>query len=329
MKLNRDDRSKVAQRYLYLAYAVGGAGVLLGAWRGWLTPKSPWTTEGIPALLFVLILATYLVRGPTAFQPPNTYSGCHALLDLLKAGGCFLAMFAWVIATVRLVPDTWIGVAIVLGPAMAALVLGGVYAWRVMRFVTAGVIKPLSTWQPIADRTDGAAAPSGAVETSAQSLRVPLDYRAVVLRLVAGVSIMLVLWWILGRTRIDISVIALLTLIFVVYALARVLFGRGPALVIGPDGLSLRAGVGSVREMPWAEIAGFALRTNRLSSVLVIQMRDPESLIARQGAYRRWSMRQGLQMFGSPAYLSASFLRCDRRWLLDAATAYRTRYGAS
>ena len=329
MKRDRDDRSRVAQRYLYFGYGVVGAAILLGALRGWLHPKSPWTTELIPALVFVLILATYLVRGPTAFQPPSTYSGRHALLDILKAAGCFLAMFAWVIATVRLVPDTRIGVAIVIGPAMAAVGLGGFYVWRVLRLVTAGVIKPLSAWQPMPDGTAGSAAPSVAVDTSAQSLRVPLDYRAVVLRLILSVSVMFVLWWILGRTRVDISVITVLTLVFVGYLLARVLVGRGPALVIGPKGLSVRAGVGSVREMSWAEIAGFALRTNRFSSVLVIQMRDPESLIARQGAYRRWSMRQGLQIFGSPAYVSASFLRCDQRWLLDAATAYRTRYGAS
>lgn len=329
MKPEGDDRSKVAQRYLYFAYGVVGAGVLLGALRGWLHPNSPWTTELIPALVFVLILATYLVRGPTAFQPTSTYSGRHALLDILKAAGCFLAMFAWVIATVRLVPDTWIGVAIVISPAMATIGLGGFYVWRVLRLVTAGAIKPFSTWRPVADGTDGAAAPSVGVDTTAQPLRVLLNYRAVVLRLFACVSLTVAIWWIFGRTRVYISVIMLLTLIFVVYTLARVLFGRGPALVIGPSGLSARAGVGSVREVSWAEISGFALRTNRFSSVLVIQMCDPESLIARQGAYRRWSMRQSLQMFGSPAYVSASFLRCDQRWLLEAATAYRTRYGAS
>src|SRR6185312_3673641 len=129
--------------------------------------------------------------------------GRHALRDILKAAGCFLAMLAWVIVTVRFVPDTRIGVAIVIGPAMAAVVLGGIYVWRVLRLLTAGAIKPLSTWQPLADRTDGAAAPSVAVDTTAQPLRVPLDYRAVVLRLVAGVSMMLVLWWILGRTSVD------------------------------------------------------------------------------------------------------------------------------
>lgn len=58
MKLERDDRSKVGKRYLYLAYGIAGAGVFVGAWRGWLTPKSPLTTELVPAVVLVLIPRT-------------------------------------------------------------------------------------------------------------------------------------------------------------------------------------------------------------------------------------------------------------------------------
>ena len=329
MSLEEDERAKVRQRYLYVAYGVAAAGLVVGLWRGWFAETSSGTTEVVPAVILLLVFATFIVRGPAAFQAPATYTARRVIMDVLKAVACWIAMFVWIVVALRLVPDTSAGAAILFGPIIAGIVLSCVYLWRATRFVTGGVTRAFSSVRtfPI-DTVDQGSIPVPAADTSSDRLEIPVDFGAVILRFVGSIAALSVTGWVLGRGNVLVSTITTLGLLFVVYVSGRVFIGHGPGLVIDPSGISIRAGLGPIPGVPWSEIDGFALKSNRLYWVLVIGLRDPEKLMAGQSAYRRCSIRQSLQMFGSPVFVSVSMLKCDRTWLLRTATAYRARYGA-
>lgn len=103
----------------------------------------------------------------------------------------------------------------------------------------------------------------------------------------------------LGGTRAVLAgfVGAATTGIFGGLGVAR-LVDRKPALVLDRDGLHDNAsavGVGLVR---WSEMARVRTTGRTLERILVIDVHDPEALLARLGPAKRWAVRTNMRFHG-------------------------------
>jgi hypothetical protein len=328
MSLPEDQRAKIPQRYLYLAYVIAGVGLVVSVWRGWFTQE--WfTTEVAPAAIFALIFATMLRRGSvSALQPPASYTPRRAIVDLITGILSWVGMIAWIFLTAHRVPDNYLGVAIVFGPSLGLGLWGAVNFFRASRIVTGGIFGAVFT--PRTDPSvvvDQVAADSLPVSATADVVEIQVDYVAVLLRLLVSLLIYTAAWWVLGRDNVFISAIFAAGTVFLLSLNGRILIGHGPGLIISPSGISMRKGLGLVSNLAWSEATTLEIKSTPLYSCLVIGMRNAERLIDSASGYRRWALRSNLQRFGSPFLVSASALKCDRNWLFQTIAAYRARYG--
>jgi hypothetical protein len=237
-------------------------------------------------------------------------------------------MIAWIFLTARRVPDNYVGVAIIFVPSLALGLWGVVNFYRASRIVTGGifgaVFTPRTTPSVFVDQVAADPLPVG---TAADVVEIQVDYGAVLLRLLASLSLYSAAWWVLGRDNVFISAIFAAGTVFLLYLSGRILFGHGPGLVITPSGISIRKGLGLVSNLAWSDATTLEIKSTPLYSCLVIGMRNSERLIDSASGYRRWALRSNLQRFGSPFLVSASALKCDRNWLFQTVAAYRARYG--
>jgi hypothetical protein len=329
MSIPEDQRSKALQRYLYLAYVIAGVGLIVSVWRGWFT--QPWfTTEVAPAVITALVFATVLKRGAASvLQPPASYTSRRAIVDLSKALLCWVGTFAWIILTARRVPDNYLGVAILFVPSLGLGLWGIVHLFRPYRFVTGNIFGAVFTPRTAPSViVDQVAADPTRVAAAADVVEIQVNSGAVLLKLAASLLVYAAAWWVLGRDNVFISAIFAGGTVFLLYLNGRILFGRGPGLIMTSSGISLRKGLGLVSNLAWSDATTLEIKSTPLYSCLVIGLRNSQRLIDSASGYRRWALRSNLQRFGSPFVVFASSLKCDRNWLLQTAAAHRARYGA-
>lgn len=313
------------RRYLYIAYGIATVAFIYGCWKGWFTENAIFVTTVIPVGFFVLLFATFLIRGVSGYQQKNA-SLRGSVINLIKALGCVAGSFAWLFFFTGLVPNNAHGATIVLVPCIGLLIIGLFYLLRtnllggITRFIFATFATPLSavevgTFRVSTSNTDGV-------------IEIPINYVAIYLRYTAVLLPAFCLWWFLARDDASITMGLLLGSLFIIYSNMKTTAGRGPAVIISPSGLSVRRGSGLPYEIRWQNISTLALRSTRLGvSFLVVDIRNPQGLESGRSAYARWVLRQYERKYGSSVIISVSNLKCDRKWLLQTLTEYHDRYG--
>jgi hypothetical protein len=323
MPLPEDRRAQTLQRYLYPACAIAGVGLIFSIWRGWVTEA--WFTEGVPVLIFVVIFAIMMRRGPlSALERPPSYTLRRAAVDLSKAVLCWIITFVWILLTVHRVPDSYVGAAILFGPALGIGLWGIVYLIRPYRWVFSGILGAL-----VIPRTVPSAmldADPVAARDTPGVIEIPVAYRATLLRYAAALLLYVGLWWLLGRNNWLVSFIVAAGVLFALYLGSQIFFGHGPGLVMAPSGISLRKGIGTISHIAWSDATTLEIKATPLYSCLAIGMRNAQQLIDNASGYQRYSLRSNLQMFGSPVVIFTLPLKCDPHWLLQTIAAYRARY---
>jgi hypothetical protein len=173
--------------------------------------------------------------------------------------------------------------------------------------------------------------PTGAtiVGAAADHEDIPINYGAIILRLLYSTVLVVGTWWILARNNVLTLTIITIGAVFSAYLSGRILIGRGPGLILSSSGISVRRGLGYISDLSWRDVTSVELKSSYLYSLLVIGVRDPQTLMANARGYRAWAMRQNAQRFGSPVTVFVTALKCDRAWLLQTACAYRHQYGAN
>lgn len=329
MSLPEETRAKALQRYLYLAYVVAGVGLIFSIWRGWFT-QAWFTSEVAPAVIFALIIATVLRRGPvSALQSPASYTRRRAIVDLSKGLLSWVCMFAWIFVTARRVPDNYLGVAMIFGPSLGLGIWGAVCFFRASRIATGGIFDAVFTPRTESSLIVDQVAPNSLPDSAtADVVEIPVHHGAVLLRLLVSLLIYAAAWWVLGRNNVFISVMFVVGTVFLLCLNGRMLLGHGPGLTISPSGISIRQGLGHVSNLAWSEATTVEIKSTPLYSVLVIGMRKPERVIDNANGYRQWALRSNLQRFGSPFLVSTSSLKCDRNRLLQTVAVYHATYGA-
>lgn len=299
-----------------LAYAYGTD-------QGWFSKSTEYSRIVLTAAILALMAVTMLVQNSLGSRRPV------GLSDLPKAAGCWLGAVAWAVVATKVLPDTRLG-AMVLAAAVAALILWGMfYLTRLLgaglHWLTAAFLSA-QTILPGAPNRDSPA--TSRVGAPPEHVEIPVNYGAISLRFIGIVVLLSAWWWLFGRGDSLTEFILALGLVFVTFQISKYLIGHGPGVVMNPDGLSIRRGLAFVSHLPWSDITTVELKSVMAGSSLVVGVRDPEGLVAKQKGYARWNMRQTQNMFGSPARIPTFVLKCDRHWLLQTVGEFRVKYGS-
>ncbi len=330
----KDRRSRRATRVLYGAWIGALVGVVVAFSEGWPGPDSKFTNDLLALLFLALCFLTFSLRGLDALAAAPRRPR-QRVLDVVAMVACWVAAVAWLAVAVRYTPQGRLGIALLVGPPLIGFAAGFFYLWRAVGgltgdYLTGGISRLL---EPRLVSTDGDAAARGATPTGLAGRReYALDRRSIVARLAAVVAIGCGgLWWLRGQGPSLTGEVmqALFALMFVssIATMARIAFRWGPALVLDEAGISIAAGLASVRRVPWVDVKSLSLKADAFNSGLVIDVVAPERLIADASAFRRWQMNATRRRYGSPIVVPASFLKCDAGELLAAASAYRARFG--
>ena len=303
------------------AYAAIPIAVVLATYEGWLFRPSTVSPSGINVAvigLMALVTATMLAEYAGAFE--RVASGRDALIGV----AFLLGAVGWVLAVVRLVPDTRAGVTVLIGP-MSALMLGGVFccsrfAGTWTRSWTAAImtVTPISVAPPISGSAaareiatwDGEATQSGRIN-------IPANRQKIALRLLGGTAAFLILAQLLrgtsynGFPRWVFYGGAVILGAMAAWSLPR----RAPALSLGPDGISIRRDLCAIRNLSWPEIVGFEMKSSMGNDSLVVHVKNADALMAQCGPISRWFMGQSQARFGTPVAIPISWLKCDAGWL--------------
>ena len=315
---------------LWVAYGVAAALAALGTYRGWLFKSHTSGADPTVIVLIALIVGTMLAERGGAFGDRAGWT------NLLKAAAFWAAAITWVVLAASRVANTAAGTTLAFGP-MYALLLAGLFQFirfgaRRAPWWSAALTRSLQTSAPLPSVTPG---PAPMVDLSASPGEAPgridiaFNRMACVVRIgvfLALIAVMAPAMYLLTRSMLEpivIGAVAALGLAWFLWTLSAV----GPALSLGSAGLSIRRGLSGIRQLAWHEISGFELRTAGLYAFLVVQVRDGESLIARQGVLGQWIMRQSQKTFGSPVRIPTAWLKCDRNWLLHTANSMLATYG--
>jgi uncharacterized membrane protein (DUF2068 family) len=294
-----------------------------GTDQGWFSKSTEYSRFVFTAAILTLVAVTMLVQNSLGLKRPV------GLWDLLKAAGCWVGAMAWAVVAAKIVPDTRPG-AMVFATSTVALILWGMFylarllgaglRWLTASFLSAQTI-PSSAPNRDSPATSRVGAPSERVE-------IPVNYGAISLRFIGIIIVLSAWWWFFGRGDAWTEFILALGMGFVTFQISKYLIGHGPGVVMNPDGLSIRRGLALVSHLPWSDITAVELKSVMAGSSLVVGVRDPEGLVARQKGYARWNMRQTQNMFGSPARIPTFVLKCDRHWLLQTVGEFRVKYGS-
>jgi hypothetical protein len=163
--------------------------------------------------------------------------------------------------------------------------------------------------------------------TVAEPTEVGIDNLACVGRLLVGVSILLAYWWFIGRGDVAIELVTAAALLVFLFLSGRYLIGSGPAVAMDPAGLRIRRGLTVPMQIPWGDITTVSLTNLYTNWYLVVGVRNPDAIIMSRRGLSRWLLGRSNAMFGSPVRIPTSILKCDRDWLAQKASEYRTKYG--
>lgn len=309
---------------VYVAIPLAGA---LATYQGWLFQSTRPDTQIAVGAVVALVAATMFAEHAGLFETP---AGGR---EVLKGIGYWLGALVWVVAVVRLVPDTRTGVTVLVGP-LVALMLGGMFHLsRFMgtftRFWTAATM--IATAVPVAPPTvanqSSLAIPAGGGEsTQSGGINIAANTGKMALRLLGGIAGFLVLALVVRGTSYGgvMMWIFYLGAIFLGVMALRSLPNRAPAVSLAPDGISMRRDLSTIRHVPWADIIGIEMKSSMGNTFLVIQVRNANEMIAQRGLFSRWVMNQSLVMFGSPVRIPVGWLKCDPSWLWTTVNEMRT-----
>lgn len=94
------------------------------------------------------------------------------------------------------------------------------------------------------------------------------------------------------------------------------IFDRRPAIVLTPDKLINNSAALQIREILWSEVAYAELVSSMNQRFLVIHLKDPESVLARQSDVVRKTQGTNMALFGSPVLIAGSVLTVSLENLL-------------
>ena len=97
-------------------------------------------------------------------------------------------------------------------------------------------------------------------------------------------------------------------------------------MAIDSTGISIRRGIWFITHLSWIEITGFDLKISVAGYYLVIGVKNPEAIRAKQSIYGRYAMGQRERMFGSPVCIPTFVLKCNSQWLLQIANEFKAKY---
>ena len=107
----------------------------------------------------------------------------------------------------------------------------------------------------------------------------------------------------------------------------RLLLDYSPGLVVQATGLTLNGKLGNGGVVPWSDIISFSLMRCGHDYQLIVNVRQPETYIARGSYIYRKLNSISYALFGSPIRINAGLLDYDRNDLLRALDECRTQYG--
>jgi len=106
----------------------------------------------------------------------------------------------------------------------------------------------------------------------------------------------------------------------------RLLVDASPGLVLNEQGLAINDKIGSGGIVRWNDVSGLSLTRYGHDYQLVVNVKRPESYLARGGAIYRLMNSLSAALFGSPVRINAGLLDCNRNDLLRVANEFRARY---
>jgi hypothetical protein len=105
----------------------------------------------------------------------------------------------------------------------------------------------------------------------------------------------------------------------------RLLLDFSPGLVVQSTGLTLNGKLGYGGAVPWIDIIGFSLARYGHDYQLIVNVRHPESYIARGSYIYRKLNSISAALFGSPIRINAGLLDYNRNDLLRVLSDLRLR----
>ena len=106
------------------------------------------------------------------------------------------------------------------------------------------------------------------------------------------------------------------------FSLGRLLSWRRPILEVGPDGIVDRASALGAGFVPWEEVEGVGVRRVLWQRFLAVRVRDPRTLLARQGPAKRWAMCFNQRITGAPINVSLGALAVGEKELVERTARY-------
>jgi hypothetical protein len=161
-------------------------------------------------------------------------------------------------------------------------------------------------------------------EGTAQFMEVSIAKDSVVLRLVVGVLFLLggIALWYSKQAPVLGILAASFAAVMLVFGF-RLLLDFTPGLVVQSTGLTLNGKLGYGGAVPWIDIIGFSLARYGHDYQLIVNVRHPESYIARGSYIYRKLNSISDALFGSPIRINAGLLKYNRNDLLRVLSDLR------
>jgi len=105
------------------------------------------------------------------------------------------------------------------------------------------------------------------------------------------------------------------------------LFDKRPGLVLNSSGIIDNSSGLAAGFIPWEEILGVEEFQVYSQQMLIIEVRNPETYIARASALKRFLNRANYKMCGSPIAISSNTLKIDLPALLSTFEQYHKKFG--
>jgi hypothetical protein len=275
----------------------------------------------IPFSLMALIFSTILVQA-------NSKSSRIERSDIIKGLACLIGTFACGFVAVKLMPDTQLGVLVIIAAFIAPL-LGFVYylskvGGAGLRAMRVGVLSAETVPVDVSASDRGS---KSEATFAPDRVEIPVNYRAILMRFAIWVGLVVLFWWSFGQVYPIVRIVMPIAALPGFIKFGRYLTGRGAAMVMDENGIAVRRSISSsIDRLPWPDIAYFGLKSILYGTYLVIYLKNPEAIIAKQGVLTRWFMGQSLNMFESPVRIPLFALKCDQNWLVQTADAIRRKY---
>jgi hypothetical protein len=82
-----------------------------------------------------------------------------------------------------------------------------------------------------------------------------------------------------------------------------------PGLIVEPGGFSDRSSATAVGWVPWSDIDHLSVVEVQGNRFILVQVRNPDTYLARAGGLARKAMEMNARLYGSPVFLSATGLQ--------------------